>query len=100
MTPAELVGQLAAEGAFFRVEGARLRYHGPGRLLTDHLRSVVEDRREELVTFLLRAEDGLTDEELDALGYRRACPGARILGQEDDLKPGWSPPPDWGLEGR
>jgi hypothetical protein len=74
VTAAEIIRKLAAEGGFLRVEGDRLRYHGPARLLTDHLRAVVEDRREELVAFLRKNESELTEEELAALGYRQTLP--------------------------
>jgi len=74
VTAAKIIGKLAAEGAFFRVEGDRLRYHGPARLLTDHLRSVVEDRRREFVAFLRKTESELTEEELAAVGYCQTLP--------------------------
>ena len=79
MTVAEVVGRLAADGATLRVEGDQLRYQGPARLLTEHLRAFVASRRSEIVAFLRRPEGDLTDGELDALAFRRREPGARIL---------------------
>ena len=87
MTIAGFVGRLAAAGAWFSVEGDRVRYHGPRRLLTDSVRAFVEAHRGDLIVFLRRTEDELADSELAALGYRRRDPCARISVGPHDPEP-------------
>lgn len=96
LTVAKLLGKLAAEGAHFALEGGRLVYCGPRRLLTPHLRAAVDAKRADIVAFLRRTEDEMTDEELAEMGYRRRSPGARILADAAEFEGGWSPPEDWG----
>jgi len=67
VTAAELVGRLAAQGARLSVQEGRLRYHGPAAVLTDELRQVLQQRKEELLAFLGRTR--FTREELAALGF-------------------------------
>jgi hypothetical protein len=74
VTAAELVGSLAVRGGRLAVEGDRLRYHGPRRLLTDDLRAALDERRGELIAFLRKTIDQLSEEELEALGYRQTLP--------------------------
>ena len=84
MTIVGLVGRLAAGGAWFSVEGERVRYHGPQRLLTDALRVFVEARREDLVAFLRKTEDEMTIAEKEALGYRRTLTDEELEGIHAD----------------
>jgi hypothetical protein len=101
LTVARLLGTLAAEGAYFSLDGDQLVYCGPRRLLTPHLREAVDARRAGIVAFLRKTEAEIGDGELAALGYRRSAPGARILVEAAEFDGGgWSAPPDWGEEAR